>query len=568
MDRLTNRLADIVQNNFLTGYRAYDVCRLKSKVTKLRAINDITYDITSLDNIYYNEESVEGQKIPYIYGDINSYINFPNIIKYTKYTICAITRYNGDDTTKKNNVLTITNSNDKTTSIGHNNNWAGIIEYTNSSSILIKKSNANYYNNWVVTCISYDTSMPDLTKGEAYIGSKNDPNGSINTKFSDIDAIIGKLAINTTNNVNNLNSSWALSHLLVWDTALSPEKLKIVYSTCIDYLFRPAESDIILYKNMYPLTLPTCIENFINQKNNLNISTQLWAGYYAGNYNSVTNELPDLNGNTSRNIKSDRIINVKYDNSSSIPYLYGDKNSFILFPENSINSNFTICSITKYTSTDPINNNKIFHSWGPNSDNFYHGHYKNKKGVVSYTGYEFSKGFPTNSPINSWVVACAKNTNSTNPSDNVIINGVSCGLFIEPEYTENIINRPISTLTINYDGSFAYNSEWALSYLLIWDSHLSDIDLKNVSIALNSFLENGETLTLMNSQNQISYSAPTNPTIAPSTITPSTIAPSTITPSTLAPSMPSSRFNQSEAKKLQYSNWNLTQIQKEMLGIL
>jgi hypothetical protein len=388
--------------------------------------------------------------------------------------------------------------------------------------------------------MSYDSTSSNLTNGEAYIGSKNDPNGSINTRFTDINAIFGKLNINTSNNINNLNSSWALSHLLVWDAALTPEKLKVVFTTCIDYLFRPADSDIVLYKNMYPLTLPSCIEYFNNpKKNNLNISKQLWAGYYAGNYNSITNELPDLNGNPLRNIKSNMIINVKYDNSSSIPYIYGDKNSFIFFPENSINSNFTICSITKYTSTDPNNNNKIFNSIGPHLQDFYHGHYKNKKGVVSYNGYEFSKGFPTNSPVNSWVVACAKNTNSTNPSENVIINGVSCGLFIEPEYTEQVI-KPISTLTINYDGSYAYNSEWAFSYLLIWDSHLSDIELKNVSIALNSFLENGETLSFMNSQSQISYSSD------------------------------NSQLSTSDAilRKAKYSGWDLTMIQKQFLGIL
>jgi len=541
MDYLTNTLSDIVKNNFLTGYRAYDACRIKNKVSKIRAINDHSYDITSLNNVYYSEESVKGQKIPYIYGDINSYINFPDIITYTKYTICAITRYNGDDNAKKNNILTITNINDKKTSIGHNNNWAGIIEYNNSSSILVKKSTTNYNNNWVVTCISYDSTSSDLTNGEAYIGSKNDPNGSINTRFTDINAIIGKLNINTDNNVNNLNSSWALSHLLVWDTALTPEKLKVVFTTCIDYLSRPADSDIILYKNMYPLTLPSCIENFYeNPKNNLNISKQLWAGYYAGNYNSVTNELPDLNGNPLRNIKSNMITNVKYDNSSSIPFLYGNKNSFIIFPENSINSNFTICSITKYTSTDPNNNNKIFQSIGPYLQDFYHGHYKNKKGVVSYNDYEFSKGFPTNSPVNSWVVTCAKNTNSTNPSENVIINGVSCGLSIEPEYTEKDINRPISTLTINFDGKYNYNSEWALSYLLIWDSHLSDIELKNVSTALNRFLENGETLSFMNSQTKISYSSD-NSQLSTSDM---------------------------ELKKAKYADWNLTMIQKQFLGIL
>jgi hypothetical protein len=545
MNILNNTLSDIVQKDFLTGYRAYDVCRKKSNVIKIRAINDPTYDIISQNNVYYNEESVNGQKIPYIYGDINSFITFPDIITYTKYTICAITKYNGDDINKKNNVLTITNINDKITSIGHNNNWAGIIDYNNSSSNLVKKSNINYNNNWVVSCISYDSTSSNLTNGEAYIGSKNDPNGSIYTQFNDINAIIGKLSINTINNTDKLNSSWALSHLLIWDTALSSEKLKIVYSACIDYLSNPAKNDIVLYKTIYPRTLPSCIESFYNISNGgLNISKPLWAGYYAGNY--INNELPDFNGNPERNIKSNMIKNVKLNNSSPIPFLYGGKDSYIIFPNNSINTNFTICAITKYTSTDEKNNNMILQSYDNTENNhFYHGHYKNKNGVISYNNYEFSKGFPSNTPINSWVVSCAKNTNSTNSSENVIINGVNSGLFIENEYIQNNAKRTNSTLTINYnkDINFNNNSELALSYLLIWDSHLSDIDLKNVSVALNNFLEKGETLSFMNSDNQMIYSASPNYSSLYSSL------------------------QQKQQSISEYNQLNLTQMQKQMLGI-
>lgn len=498
-------LADIIQTEFITGYRAYDVCHNKSDVLKIRAINDPMFDIISHSNIYYNEESVNGQKIPYIYGDINSFINFPNIIKFPKYTICAITRYNGDDNNKKNNILSITNPANKITSIGHNNKWAGTIEYVNSSDTLTKKSNVNYLNDWVVSCISYDSLGDNLTNGEVYIGSKNVPTGNIYTKFADIKAIIGDLNINTSNNVYDLNSSWALSHLLVWNTSLSSEKLSIVYSTLINYLSNPAKNDIILYKNIYPRNLPTCVEKFIS--NALNISKPLWAGYYAGNYNSQTNELPDFNGNSARNIKSNMIKNVKVSKSSHIPFLYGDKNSYIIFPDKSINSNFTICAITRYNSIN--DNNMILQSIDNTENNlFYHGHYKNKKGVISYNNYEFSKGFPSNSPLNSWIVSCAKNTTSFNQSDNVIINGINCGLIIEPEYIQNQ-NKPTSTLTINYNNAnnTSYYSDWCLSYLLIWDSHLSDIELQNISSSLNNFMKKGETLSFMNSQNQVIYSS-------------------------------------------------------------
>jgi|694.fasta_scaffold05006_9 hypothetical protein len=505
-------LADIIQTDFITGYRAYDVCHNKSEVLKIRAINDQMFDIKSHSNILYDEENVNGQKIPYIYGDINSFINFPNIIKYPKYTICAITKYYGNDENKKNNILTITNIANKITTIGHNNKWAGTVEYVNSSTSLLKISNVNYLNDWVVSCISYDSSVDNLTAGEAYFGSKNDPNGSINTKFTDIKAIIGDFNINTPNNINNLNSSWGLSHLLIWNTSLSSQKLRVVYSTFIDYLSNPAKNDIILYKNIYPRNLfPTCIENFYNYNGlSLNISKQLWAGYYAGNYNSQTNELPDFNGNPDRNIKSNMIKNVKLNNISGIPFLYGDKNSYIIFPDKSINSDFTICAITKYMPSNDNDNNMILQSIDNAENNlFYHGHYKNKKGVITYNNYEFSKGFPSNTSLNSWVVSCAKNTNSTNISENVIIDGQYSGLSINNDYINNK-NKPISTLTINYNNTnnTSYYSNWALSYLLIWDSHLSDNELKTISVSLNNFIKKGETLSFMNLQNQVIYSAP------------------------------------------------------------
>jgi hypothetical protein len=522
-------LSDIIQTDFVTGYRAYDVCHNKSDVLKIRAINDQIYDINSHSNIYYNEENVNGQKIPYIYGDINSYINFPDIIKYTKWTICAITRYNGDDINKKNDILTITNMNDKITSIGHHNKWAGTIEYNNSSISLVKQSSVNFNNNWVVSCISYDSSSSNLTNGEAYFSSKNNLNESINSRFTDINAIIGKLSINTNTNtntntnvntnvnvnanvntnvntnanVNNLNSSWALSHLLVWNNNLSPNKLKVVYNSFVDYLSNPAKNDIILYKNIYPRNLLNCIERFYNPNAGLTISKPLWAGYYAGNYNTITNELPDFNGNPLRNITSTMMNNVKFNNTSSIPFIYGGKDSFIKFPDNSINTDFTICAITKYTSTDENNNNMILQSIDNNENNlFYHGHYKNKTGVISYNNYEFSKGYPSINPVNSWVVSCAKNNSSTNPSENVIINDINSGLIFEPEYNQN---KKSSTLTINYNKIpyTNYNSEWALVYLLIWDSHISDIELKTISNSLNNFLIRGETLSFMNIQNQV-----------------------------------------------------------------
>ena len=75
------------------------------------------------------------------------------------------------------------------------------------------------------------------------------------------------------------------------------------------------------------------------------------------------------------------------------------------------------------------------------------------------------------------------------------------------------IKDNIQLLTINYNNAnnSSYNSDWSLSYLLIWDSHLSDIELQNISVSLNNFMKKGETLSFMNSQNQVIYSSKHTP---------------------------------------------------------
>jgi hypothetical protein len=73
---MNNSLTDIISNNFITGFRAIDCCRIKNKVVKIRSINNEKYDILpeKFENIFYNETIINGKVIPYIYGDINSYL--------------------------------------------------------------------------------------------------------------------------------------------------------------------------------------------------------------------------------------------------------------------------------------------------------------------------------------------------------------------------------------------------------------------------------------------------------------------------------------------------------------
>lgn len=551
-------ITNIIKDNFITGYRAYDVCRNIDKVYTIRSINNSKYDINipNINPILYNEQNGGfNQKIPYIYGSIHSSINFGSILENkTEFSICILSKYNGNN---KYNILTINNKNN-ITAIGHTDNWSGIVYYKNSTEYMYKSSKNNLGNIWTATCISYNANSTSTT-----IVGNNLYVYDTYKNHSNLKNINGILNINDNNNIN-INSDWALSHLLIWDKALDSNKLEIVYKSLISYIYNPILNDIILYNN-YPRELApnNCIkpiETFNTQTSSLNISKSLWAGYYAGDYDTNLNVLPNFAGNKSRDLTSNMLMDINFSTDLNIPFLSGTKNAGkIIFPQNSLNSNFTLCSITKYTSKNPESNNMILQTQDNNSSNlFTHGHYNNKNGVIIYNTFEISKGYISSNAIDTWTVVCAKNTNSTLPTENVLINGNNTGLIIPTDYLK--LNKSSQTLTINHnnDSNFSsvYNSDWALSYLLIWDSHLSDIELKNVSDALNDFLKTGKKLIFNNETIPTAPTAPTIPTIPTVPTVP------TVPSASSVPSVPSASNNSS----LLYL-FNLSPIQKQLLGL-
>ena len=527
----------ITTSGFVTAYRAYDVCHNINNVLKIRSINNLNYDINipNFKNVYYYEESINGQKIPLIYGDNNSYINFPNLITNSSYTICTITKYIGTNQNLQNSILTYSD-NSNNISIGHYNKWAGIV-YNNDTTY--KSSDSNNNNNWVITCFSFDVN----NKSNIIFSSTNKPTGTTYTNINNLPLINnGKLAINNNTNIN-LNSQWALSHLFVFNSALPLDSINKIYSSMSSYLSKPATNDLILYKDVYPRNLPSCIsENFNNNNSGvLNIDIPIWAGYFAGDYNPNLNVLPEMTGNKTRDLSSDKLKNILFDASNKI--IYGYRNSSVVFPENSLNSKFTICTITKYLSNDPTANNMIIQSTnntGEDNNLFYHGHYKNKKGVIMYDNFELSKGFPSTEPSNSWVVTCAKNTNSSiNPTNNVLINDNYQGLYLEKNYSNVSKTLSINNNNNNNNNNTSFNSDWALSYILIWNDWLSDTDLKKVSTALNNYINTGI---------KINFNSNSNPTVTPTT-SPNNANTNTNTNNFICPGL------------------NLTSLQKKMLLI-
>ena len=86
-----------------------------------------------------------------------------------------------------------------------------------------------------------------------------------------------------------------------------------------------------------------------------------------------------------------------------------------------------------------------------------------------------------NMNINDWVVVCYKNSGGA--PNNILINGIPSA--VKDGGNGNFI------LTINNNSTIDEKSDWGFSYLLIWDSQLSDNDLKTVSECLMYYLNTG-----------------------------------------------------------------------------
>ena len=215
-----------------------------------------------------------------------------------------------------------------------------------------------------------------------------------------------------------------------------------------------------------------------------------WGVYYAGNYSG--NKLNDLLGREDRNAIVTGTLN--YDNApgfganGTIKSVSGANNTYIEWSANSIPEKFTICSITRYTG---INNNKriLTARNATVANDWIHGHKGGKRGVVYYTDYKTNSSPNLNltGNITDWVVTCAKNDIVI--PNNVIINGVPSGIKSGGQGGLKLsINKLDDTSII------AEQSDFAMSYIIIWDINLTNTALKIVSDALMNYLNTGEDL--------------------------------------------------------------------------
>ena len=215
-----------------------------------------------------------------------------------------------------------------------------------------------------------------------------------------------------------------------------------------------------------------------------------WAMYFAEDYNSSSPTiLPNyisngrdatLAGTITKTIGSGNGANA------SIAYISGGTTATISFPLGSIPTNFTILSLTRYNGAST---QRILQS---QTGNWLHGHWQNKRGVAYYENWKTDQ--ITTGTLNDWLCFIGKNGGST--PNNILADGVGRGIA-----TGGTGNYRLG-VNINPTYGTSEVSQWALSCVMIWDSHLTDAEMLDLNTIITNYKNDGYSIkSLINSTN-------------------------------------------------------------------
>jgi hypothetical protein len=206
-----------------------------------------------------------------------------------------------------------------------------------------------------------------------------------------------------------------------------------------------------------------------------------WAFYSAENFSGST--LSDTSGN-SRNASTSGTITKSSGSGNgsinSINFISGDTSSTISFPTGSLPTEYTILSLTRYTGGT---RGRILQS---QTGNWLHGHWNGNRGVCHYDAWKTSSGNVGN--VDDWLCCIGKNGGLT--PNNILIDGVPSGTD----------TGGVSGYRLSINIGVNEKSDWSLSYLIIWNKHLTYEEMLKMNNYFN-IVRGIENLTISNSGN-------------------------------------------------------------------
>jgi hypothetical protein len=223
---------------------------------------------------------------------------------------------------------------------------------------------------------------------------------------------------------------------------------------------------------------------------NIYTTKKPWGIYDANKWNSSTNILPEARG-YDRNVTSTGTVTRGSGSgngaSSAISYIGGTTATTLTWPTGSIPTNFTICSVTRYTGGT---SRRILNG----SSNWLHGHWNGQRGVCHYDGWKTaSTGVGT---LQNWLVCCGNNGAAI--PNNILIDSVASGTV-----TGGSSNQPLYINTGG--GNYGETTDFQFSYLIIWNQILTDAEMLTTSTALLYYLSSGIPLDVDNAYSPVVF---------------------------------------------------------------
>ena len=144
--------------------------------------------------------------------------------------------------------------------------------------------------------------------------------------------------------------------------------------------------------------------------------------------------------------------------ANAVASISGTATTKMLWPENSIPSIFTVCSVTRYTGTGGGRILSCAHSPTQNT-HWLHGHHRERRGVAQYAPVYDSTAQVNVGVFDDWLVMCGSNAGTT--PGNIVIDQSEIGTAAG--------GGGGCRMNINY---VEESDHWALHSVLIWDYSL------------------------------------------------------------------------------------------------
>lgn len=206
-----------------------------------------------------------------------------------------------------------------------------------------------------------------------------------------------------------------------------------------------------------------------------------WGLYDAAHWSAADGKLREAGGNGRDAVSEGSVTRgsgVGHGARGNVSFISGSTSSRIYWPEGSIPPSFTLCTITRYTGGVKRRLLQAAHG------NWFHGHWIGAAGTVYYESWQSNPDLRDDGNID-WVVVCG--SNGLEPPNNVLFDGVAVGQGSGGRGGDILAVNPA---TANHPDE----SDWALSFVAIWDKVLAAEEMQTVSDALMEYLDTGRSV--------------------------------------------------------------------------